>query len=64
MGKLGGSGLIVVAILLLLLGIVMVSGILAALIKGIGILVIVVGVAMGVWGLIQMFSGGKSSSSY
>jgi len=65
MNKVGGSGLIIVAIVLLLLGIVLTSGILDWLIDLTGILLILIGVVMGIVGLIQVFSGkGKSSSSF
>ena len=63
MNKVGGSGLIVVAIVLLLLGIVLTSGILDWLIDLTGVLLILIGVVMGIVGLIQVFSGGSKSSS-
>ena len=63
MNKVGGSGLIVVAIVLLLLGIVLTSGILDWLIDLTGVLLILIGVVMGIVGLVQVFSGGSKSSS-
>ena len=63
MNKVGGSGLIVVAILLVLLGLVLRLGILDWLIDLTGVLLILIGVVMGIVGLIQVFSGGSKSSS-
>ena len=63
MNKVGGSGLIIVAIVLLLLGIVLTSGILDWLIDLTGVLLILMGVVMGIVGLVQVFSGGSKSSS-
>ncbi|MCH7745001.1 MAG: hypothetical protein IIB15_06765 [Chloroflexi bacterium] len=65
MNKVGGSGLIVVAILLVLLGLVLRLGIIDWLIDVTGFLLILIGVVMGIVGLVQLFSGkGKSSSSF
>ena len=59
MNKVGGSGLIVVAIVLLLLGIVLTRGILDWLIDLTGVLLSIIGVVMGIVGLIQVVSGGS-----
>ena len=65
MNKVGGSGLIVVAILLVLLGLVLRLGIIDWLIDVTGVLLILIGVVSGIVGLVQLFSGqGTSSSSF
>ena len=63
MNKVGGSGLIVVAILLVLLGLVLRLGIIDWLIDVTGFLLILIGVIMGIVGLVQVFSSGNKSSS-
>ena len=63
MNKVGGSGLIVVAILLVLLGLVLRLGIIDWLIDATGFLLILIGVIMGIVGLVQVFSSGNKSSS-
>ena len=63
MNKVGGSGLIVVAILLVLLGLVLRLGIIDWLIDATGFLLILIGVIMGIVGLVQLFSSGNKSSS-
>ena len=63
MNKLGGGGLLVAGIFLVLLGAFLKSGILEWLLDFLGIIIIVAGVILGVYGLIRMFSGSKASSS-
>ena len=53
-----GSGLILVAIILLILGVVLRWNLIDWLIDTTGLLLIVVGVVLGIIGLIQTFSGG------
>ena len=62
MKKAGGGALLAAGIFLVLLGVLIQSSILEWLLDVLGLLVIGVGVIVGVYGLIKMFSGGQSSS--
>ena len=57
MNKLSGSSLIITAIILVLAGALLRSGLIAWLIDIIGLLLIVFGVIVGVIGFINFFSG-------
>ena len=63
MSKLGGSGLLIAGFLLVILGAILRSGILQWLLELLGVIIIAVGIAVGVYGLIKMFSGGETDSS-
>ena len=63
MSKLGGSGLLIAGFLLVILGAILRSGILQWLLEFLGVIIIAVGIAVGVYGLIKMFSGGETDSS-
>ena len=60
MGKLGGFGLLVTGVLLVLLGLVLMSGILQWLLWLLGIVVIIVGAVVGIIGIVKLFTGGGS----
>lgn len=64
MNKLEGSGLILAAIVLVILGVVLRWDLIDWLIDATGLLLIVVGVILGIVGLIQMLSGGRRKSSF
>jgi hypothetical protein len=64
MRRAGGSGLVILAIFLVLLGLVLGLGILQALLTFLGYLLIITGLIVGVIGLIQMLSGNKRRSRY
>ena len=57
LNKLGGTGLIITAISLVIIGAILRSGVIAWLIDFIGLLLIVLGVILGVIGAINFFSG-------
>ena len=63
MKRAGGAGLIVPGIVLILVGLVIQSDILAGLINIVGWLIIIGGAIMCVFGLIRAFKGGNSGSS-
>lgn len=63
MNKLGGGSTLIVGILVLLLGLFVQSGIVKALVDIIGLLIVAVGVIIGIFGLLKMFSGGSNSGS-
>ena len=63
MSKIGGGGLLLAGVFLIFLGIVIQSDILERLLDLLGIIVIIIGAILGVIGLIQVFTGGRSSSS-
>lgn len=62
MGNLGGMGQILIAIFLVLLGWLFISGLLQALLWLVGWIFIIVGIVVGVMGLIGLF--GKDRSGY
>lgn len=62
MGNSGGLGQIIIAIFLVLVGVIFVTGILQALLSVIGWITIIVGIVVGVMGLIELF--GKDRSGY
>ena len=62
MGRMGGGGLLLAGILLIVLGWLVQSGIVEFLLDVIGFTVVAAGVILAVYGLIKMFSGGKSSA--
>ena len=57
LNKLGGGGLILIAVFLVLLGAILRSGIIAWLIEIMGLLLIVLGVILGIIGVIYLVSG-------
>ena len=63
MRKAGGGGLILVAILLVILGVVIRSDIITWLLDVIGFVFIAGGVITGIVGLVALFTGGKSRAS-
>jgi hypothetical protein len=62
LNRLGSSSLIVVAILLVILGAILRSGIIDWLIDIIGLLLIVLGVILGVIGLVNVLMGSRRKS--
>lgn len=62
MGNWGGMGQILIAIFLVLLGWLFISGLLQALLWLVGWIFIIVGIVVGVMGLIELF--GKDRSGY
>ncbi len=64
MGKVGGGGMIAAALVLVFLGLVLRLGIIDWLIDATGLLLIIIGIILGIVGIIQLFSGDKSSSAY
>ena len=62
MGKLGGGGTLVMGIILILLGVLIQSDIIGWLLNIIGFLVVGVGFLVVIYGLVNMFSGGKGRS--
>ena len=63
MRKLGGGGVLVAGLFLVFLGALIRSDFLTWLLDLLGLMVIVVGIVLAVYGLIRMFSGGQQSSS-
>ena len=63
MNKLGGGGLLVAGIILVLLGALIQSDLLAWLLDVIGFVIVAAGVILGIVGLVKMFSGSKSGAS-
>ena len=63
MNRFGGGGLILLAIILVVVGIMVQSDIVEWLLNVIGTIFIVAGVIAGVVGLIGLFTGGKKQSS-
>lgn len=63
MRKVGGGGLLLAGAFLVFLGFLIKSDFLTWLLDLLGLMVIVVGVVLAVYGLIRMFSGGQQSSS-
>jgi nitrogen fixation-related uncharacterized protein len=63
MRRAGGSGLILVAIVMVILGVVLRWDLIKWLIDATGMVLIVVGVILGIVGLISFFTGGRSKSS-
>ena len=65
MDKLGGFGMIVVGVFLLFMGLILVSGILEWLLRAIGIVTIVGGAIIGIFGIVRLATnGGGSGGSY
>ena len=60
MGKIGGGGLIIIAILMVIAGLLIQSAIFEWLLDLVGWIIIIAGVVVGIFGLIQMFSGRSS----
>ena len=63
MNKLGGGSLVVAGVFLVFLGWLIQSNLLEWLLNILGVVVIVAGVIIGIYGLIRMFSGGESGAS-
>ena len=63
MQKLGGTGLVSIGAMILFLGLVFQWERFQDLFDITGIIMMVIGAIIGIIGLIQMFSGGKESSS-
>ena len=63
MGKLGGSSLVIAGIVLLLLGFILRWDLIDWLINATGMILIILGIVLVVWGAIQMFSG-RGRGSY
>lgn len=61
-GNSGGLGPIIIAIFLVLLGVILISDVLQALLTIIGWITIIVGIVVGVVGVIGLF--GKDRSGY
>ena len=64
MGKLGGSSLVILGIFLILFGAFIGSNFVSGLLELLRWVFIVIGVVAGGYGVVQMLSGDKSSSSY
>ncbi len=64
MAKLGGSALVVLGIFLIIIGWLIGSTLVEAILDFVKVIFIIVGIVVGVTGAIQMLKGGKSSSSY
>ena len=62
MGRAGGGGLIIVAIILVVLGVILRWDLIDWLIDATGFVLIVVGIILGIVGLIQMLTRGKGDS--
>ncbi len=63
MNKVGGGGLLVAGIFLIILGLIVQSSIVEWLLDVIGIVIIVSGAALGIWGIVKMLSGGGTSGA-
>ena len=63
MRKVGGGGLLVAGAFLVFLGFLIKSDLLTWLLDLLGVMVIIVGIVLAVYGLIRMFSGGERQSS-
>jgi hypothetical protein len=59
LNKLGGGGLIIIAVFMVLLGAILRSGLIAWLIDIVGLLLIVLGVILGIIGVVYLVSGRK-----
>jgi hypothetical protein len=64
MKKAGGSSLVIMAILLILLGVILLTDIIQSIITFAGWMAIIIGAVIGVIGLWQMLSGDRSGRSY
>lgn len=64
MNRIGGSSLIILAIIMVLLGAVLRTGLIQWLINLTGFLLIGIGIILGIVGLVQMLSRNKGSSDY
>lgn len=64
MNRIGGSSLIILAILMVVLGAVLRTGLIQWLINLTGFLLIGIGIILGIVGLVQMLSRNKGSSDY
>ena len=66
MDKLGGGGLIVVAIILVIVGALLqgfIADLVEVLVRIVGLIFIVAGIVIGVMGVIRLFTGDKSGAS-
>ena len=63
MKKLGGGSLLIAGIFLVVLGWLIQSEIVEWLLDVAGVIVIIVGVIVGLYGLVRMFTGGKGRES-
>ena len=64
MGKIGGTGMLVVGVVLAFLGIILIAGLLDWLLDVTGIILLGLGLILGVIGVVQMMSGRGSSMDY
>ena len=65
MRKAGGSGLLVLGIVIVVFGFLIGSDLVEGILDIVKWLLVIIGVVLGVMGLVQMFSGGgKRSSGY
>jgi hypothetical protein len=62
MGKLTGGSQILAGILLIVIGWIITSGVLAFLLDILGVILIIAGVIVGVLGLVALFRGGRRKS--
>ena len=63
MNKIGGGGVLVAGVFLIFLGLLIQSDFLSWLLDILGLVVIVAGAVLSVYGLIKMFSGSESGAS-
>ena len=63
MNRLGGSSLIVVAIFLIIFGLFIGSDFISGLLEVLRWVFIIIGIVLGIIGVVQMLSGGRSRSS-
>lgn len=62
MGKLTGGSQILAGILLIVIGWIIMSGVLAFLLDILGVILIIAGIIVGVLGIVALFRGGGSKS--
>ena len=60
----GNAGTLIVGFLLVILGAVLMSGIIDFLIDMAGLIILIIGVIIVVFGLFHVFAGGKGESGY
>ena len=63
MNKVGGGSLLIAGIFVVIVGVLIQSAIIEWLLDVVGFILIAGGVIVGIYGLIKMFSGGKSGAS-
>ncbi len=63
MRKLGGGGILIAGVFLIFMGWLIQSDLLEWLLNILGFVVIVAGIILGIYGLVQMFTGDKSGAS-